>query len=223
MIPSRYQFPWFLILAVVIGITVLFFIGRYRIALDTDILASLPQGDPIITNARDVIIHHPIQDRIVIDIGQRGGNPERLIAAAVFLEKRLQECGLFKTVGLSREQQLFPELIAHVTENTSFLFTERDLQEKLAPLMTPEKIREALTTAQTTLTRLEGIGQAGLIARDPLGFRSIILQRLALLAPSGNVVFSQGQLLSADGKHLRDPLTCRCRPAMIPLKWTGSR
>lgn len=107
MSQSRYRFPWFLVLAVVIGVTALFFIGRYRIAVDTDILASLPQGDPIITDARDVIMHHPIQERIVIDIGHRGDNPERLIAGAMFLEK-LQECGLFKTVGLSREQQLFP-------------------------------------------------------------------------------------------------------------------
>ena len=108
MTPSRYRFSWFLILAVVIGVTVLFFIGRYRIALDTDILASLPQGDPVIADARDVMTRHPIQERIVIDIGHRGDNPEQLIAGAVFLEKRLQDSGLFKTVGLSREQQLFP-------------------------------------------------------------------------------------------------------------------
>jgi predicted RND superfamily exporter protein len=100
MTPSRYRFPWFLILAVVIGVTALFLIGRYRIAVDTDILASLPQGDPIIADARDVITHHPIQERIVIDIGQRGNNPERLVAEAVLLEKRLQNSGLFKTVGL---------------------------------------------------------------------------------------------------------------------------
>ncbi len=202
MSPSRYRFPWFLVLAVVIGVTALFFIGRYRIAVDTDILASLPQGDPIIADARDVIMHHPIQERIVIDIGHRGDNLESLIAGAMFLEKKLQECGLFKTVGLSREQALFPELIAHVTENFSILFNERDLQEKITPLMAPEKIREALMSARAGLTGLEGIGQAGIIARDPLGFRSIILGRMAPLAPSGNVVFSQGQLLSADRKHL---------------------
>jgi predicted exporter/16S rRNA G527 N7-methylase RsmG len=202
MSPNRYRFPWFLILAVAIGVTALFFIGRYRIAVDTDILASLPQGDPIIADARDVITHHPIQERIVIDIGQRGNNPERLVAEAVLLEKRLQNSGLFKTVGLSREQQLFPALIAHVTENFSVLFNERDLQGKIAPLIAPEKIREALTNAQAALTGLEGFGQADTIARDPLGFRSIILERMAPLAPSGNVVFFQGQLLSADRKHL---------------------
>jgi uncharacterized protein len=202
MSPSRYRFPWFLIFAVVIGVTALFFIGRYRIAVDTDILASLPQGDPIIADARNVITHHPIQERIVIDIGHRGNNPERLIAEAVSLEKRLQDSGLFKTVGLSREQQLFPALIAHVTENFSVLFNESDLQEKIGPLIVPEKIREALMKARAELTGLEGIGQADIIARDPLRFRSIILERMAPLAPSGKVVFFQGQLLSANRKHL---------------------
>jgi len=200
--PNRYRFPWFLILAVVIGVTALFLIGRYRIAIDADILASLPQGDPIITDARDVIAHHPIQERIVIDIGHQGNNPERLIAEAGLLEKRLQTSGLFKTVGLSREQQIFPELIAHVTDNFSILFHERDLREKIAPLLAPEKILQALMNAREALTGLEGIGQANLIARDPLGFRGSILERMAPLAPSGNVVFFQGQLLSADKKHL---------------------
>jgi predicted exporter len=207
---NRYRFPWFLILAVVIGVTALFLIGRYRITIDTDILASLPQGDPVIADARDVIAHHPIQERIVIDLGQRGDNPERLVAEAVLLGKKLQDSGLFKTVGLNREQQLFPELIAHVTENFSILFNENDLQEKVAPLLTPEKIREALTNARAALTGLEGIGQADIIARDPLGFRGSILERMAPLAPSGNVVFFQGQLLSADRKHLliiADPVT----------------
>lgn len=32
---------------------------------------------------RDVIMHHPIQERIVIDVGHRGDNRERLIAVAV--------------------------------------------------------------------------------------------------------------------------------------------
>ena len=198
----RYRFPWFLILAVVIGVTTLFLIGRYRIAIDTDILASLPQTDPVITAGRDVIMHHPIQERIVIDIGHRGDDPERLIAGAVFLERRLQECGLFKTVGLSREQQLFPELIAHVTENFPILFNEQDLQAKIAPLLSPEHIRESLTRARAGLTGLEGIGQAASIARDPLHFRGLILERMAPLAPPGNAVFSRGQLLSADRKHL---------------------
>lgn len=202
MSPNRYRFPWFLILAVAIGVTTLFFIGRYRIAIDADILASLPKGDPVIADARDVISHHPIQERIVIDIGQIGNNPERLIAEARLLEKRLQESGLFKTVGLNREQQLFPELIAHVTENFSILFNESDLRQKVAPLLAPEKIREALTKAKAELTGLEGIGQAEIIARDPLGFRGTVLERMAPLAPSGKVVFFQGQLLSADRRHL---------------------
>ena len=202
MSQNRYRFPWFLILAVCVAVTALFLVGRYRVAIDTDILASLPQGDPVIADAREVLTHHPIQERIVIDIGHREKNPELLVAGAVFLEKKLRDSGLFKTVGLGREQQLFPELIARVTGDFSVQFSERDLQEKIEPLLAPKKVREALTNSLAVLTNLEGVGQAGLVARDPLGFRNIILRRMAPLAPSANVVFSQGQLLSADRKHL---------------------
>jgi len=199
---KRYRFPWILILAVVVAVTALFLVGRHRIAIDTDILAALPKGDPIIAAARDVITHHPIQERMVIDVGHRQGDPALLVAGAVILEKKLQAGGLFKSVGLDREQQLFPELIDRATKDLSVEFDERELRESIAPLLAPEKVRAALVDDQADLAGLEGIGQTELIARDPLGFRSLILRRLAPLSPASNVVFSQGQLLSADRSHL---------------------
>lgn len=202
MSPSKYRFPWFLALAVLTGVTALFLIGRYRVSINTDIVASFPQGDPIIVDARDVIMRHPMQERIVIDIGHQGDHFEPLVAGAGFVEKCLRESGLFKSVGLNREQQLFPEMISYVMENFPVLFSERDLKEKIEPLLTPEKIREALMNDRAGLIGLEGIGQAGLIARDPLALRSIVLQRMAPLAPQKDVVFVQGQLLSGDKKHL---------------------
>jgi uncharacterized protein len=199
---KRYRFPWFLILAVVIGVTALFFVGRHRVAIDTDILAALPHGDPVIVAAKDVIAHHPMQERIVIDVGHRQNDSDLLIAGAALVEKKLQDGGLFKSVGLGREQQLFPDLLDRVTRDFSVEFGERELRESIAPLLAPKKIRDALVADQDALTGLEAIGQAGLMARDPLEFRNLILKRMAPLAPSSNVVFSQGQLLSADRTHL---------------------
>jgi len=207
---KRYRFPWLLILAVVLAVTTLFFVGHARIAVDTDILDALPQGDPIITSAKAVIAHHPIQERIVIDVGHRQKDSNLLVAAAVVLEKKLQAAGLFKSVGLSREQGLIPDLIVRVTEDFSVQFDEQELRESIAPRLAPEKIKEALGDDRVELAGLEGIGQTALIARDPLNFRSLILRRMAPLAPSSNVAFSQGQLLSADGGHLlilAEPIT----------------
>src|SRR5512139_3858148 len=202
MSQPKYRSPWPLISIVFVGVVVLFLIGRYRVLIDSDIVASLPQGDAIISDARYIIDNHPIQDRVVIDIGHRNSDPGFLITGAEFVEKRLRESGLFKTVGLSQHQQLFPELISHVTDHFPILFSERDLKEKVEPLLSPENVRQTLLNTYATLTSLEGIGQTSLIARDPLGLRSIVLQRLSTLGGSKNVIMVQGQLLSANKKHL---------------------
>jgi predicted exporter/SAM-dependent methyltransferase len=202
MFQHRYRLPWPLIMTVFVGVVGLFLIGQYRVLIDSDIVASLPQGDPVISDARYIIDHHPIQDRVVIDIEHRHSDPGLLITGAEFVEKRLRESGLFKTVGLSQHQQLFPELISYVTDHFPILFSERDLKEKVEPLLSPENVRQSLLDAYAILTSLEGIGQTSLIARDPLGLRNIVLQRLSTLGASKNVAIVQGQLLSSDKKHL---------------------
>ncbi|MBI5603260.1 MAG: MMPL family transporter [Deltaproteobacteria bacterium] len=204
------RFPWPLVMVVIIGLGLLFLIGRYRLAIDTDIVAALPQNDPVVADGRYVISHHPIQERIVIDLGHRGTDPEFLISGGELVEKVLGESGLFKTVGLRQYEKLFPDLIAHVAGHLPILFSEQDLQEQVGPLLSSENIRRTLTNTYSTLTSLEGIGQASLIARDPLEFRNIVLKRLSLLGSSQNVVMIKGQLLSADKRHLliiAEPLT----------------
>ncbi len=204
------RFPWPLIMIVFVGLGLLFLIGQYRLKIDTDIVAALPQGDSVVADGRFVIAHHPIQDRVVIDLGHRGNDIEILIGGGESAEKILWESGLFKTVGLSRYEKLFPDLITHVTGHLPILFSEQDLQEQVGPLLSPENIRRTLTNTYSTLTGLDGIGQASLITRDPLDLRNIILKRLSLLGSSQNVIMVKGQLLSADRKHLliiAEPLT----------------
>jgi uncharacterized protein len=199
---SKSRFSWPLFMTVLVGIAVLFLWGRNRLLIDSDLVASLPKNDPVVAAAAEVLAHHPMQERVVIDLGLKSSDPGALIKAAEFVEKRLGESGLFKTVGLSRYQHLFPELIAQVIDHFPILFSERDLKEKVEPLLAPEKIRQALTSAYTTLTSLEGIGLSSFIAQDPLSLRTIVLQRLTLPGSSEGVVLIKGQLLSADRKHL---------------------
>lgn len=198
----RLRSPWPLVMIVFIGLGLLFLIGRYRLMIDTDIVAALPQNDPVVADGRYVISHHPIQERIVIDLGHRGSNLEFLINGGEFVEKTLGESGLFKTVGLSQYEKLFPDLITHVTGHLPILFSEQDLRERVEPLLSSENVRRTLTNTLSTLSGLEGIGQASLIARDPLDLRNIVLKRLSLLGSSQNVVMVKGQLLSADKRHL---------------------
>ncbi len=188
-----------LIAAVVAGLAG---IGLYRIEIDTDIIGTLPVHDPVISDARYVIMNHPAQDQLVIDVSHQKQDQDILVEAGQFLEKKLMESGLFKSAGMKEIQNIIPELIFYIMENLPVLFTERDLNTHIKPLLEPAKVRKKLEENFSNLLNLEGIGQSELISRDPLGFRNIVLTRLSHLFPSQNAQFYRGQLLSSDGRHL---------------------
>jgi predicted exporter/ubiquinone/menaquinone biosynthesis C-methylase UbiE len=199
---QRYKLRWSFIIIVLLVVTGAFVIGLQRLIFDMDLVASLPQDDPILADARRVITHHPIQDRVVIDAGCSEANGDGLVSAALVIEERLRESGLFARVGLEQERQLIPELIFSITDRLPVLFSADELEENVKPLLDPVKIQEALSDHFAQLRRLESIGQSVLIARDPLNLRNLILQRLSHLAPAQNTRIYKGHLLSADNKHL---------------------
>ena len=198
----QYKLRWSFIILVLLVVAGLFIAGLYRLTFDTDLAASLPQDDPVLADARRIIANHPIQDRVVIDVALPRADPEGLIRAAALIEQRLRESGLFRRIGLAQEQQRFPELIFTIAERLPVLFSATELEEKVRPLLLPEKIRETISAHFAQLGQLESIGQTALISRDPLNLRQLILSRMADLAPTKNAQFHQGQLISADRKHL---------------------
>src|SRR5512137_2015506 len=107
----RYKLRWSFIALVVLAVAGLFLSALQRLSFDTDLVASLPQDDPVLADARRIIANHPIQDRVVIDVSLSRADRDALVQAATVIERHLQESGLFKRVGLGQEQQRFPELI----------------------------------------------------------------------------------------------------------------
>ena len=202
MFLQRYKLRWSFIIFVLLLVTGAFVTGLQRLIFDFDLVASLPQDDSILTDARRIITNHPIQDRVVIDVGRSEANGDELVSAAVVVEKRLRESGLFARVGLDQEQHLIPELIFSITGRLPVLFSARELEEKVKPLLDPLKIRAALSDHLAQLGHLESIGQPALIAQDPLNLGNLILPRLSHLAPTQNAQIYKGHLLSADHKHL---------------------
>jgi predicted exporter/SAM-dependent methyltransferase len=199
---QRYKLRWSFIIFVLLVVTGAFVIGLQRLIFDFDLVASLPQDDPILADARRIITHHPIQDRVVIDVGCSEANGDGLVNAATVIEKRLRESGLFARVGLDQEQQLIPELIFSITGHLPVLFSAKELEEKVKPLLDPAKIRAALSDHLAQLNYLESIGHSALIAQDPLNLRNLVLPRVSHLAPTQNAQIYKGHLLSADQKHL---------------------
>ena len=202
MFLQRYKLRWSFIGLVLVAVTGAFVIGLQRLMFDTDLAASLPQGDPVLADARRMITNHPIKDRVVIDIGRSEPDADGLVDAATVIEKRLRQSGLFARVGLDQEQQLIPELIFSIAARLPVLFSAEELQEEVKPLLEPAKIRAALSDHFAHLGRLESVGQTALIAQDPLDLRTLIFSRLSHLAPTQNAQILRGYLLSADKKHL---------------------
>jgi predicted exporter/ubiquinone/menaquinone biosynthesis C-methylase UbiE len=187
---------------VFLAVTGVFVTGLQRLIFDTDLLASLPQNDSVLADARRIITNHPIQDRVVIDIGRSEAGADGLVNAAMVIEERFQESGLFAHVGLDQEQQSIPELIISIANRLPVLFTEKDLDEKVKPLLEPGKIRAILSDHLAQLGHLESVGQTELIAQDPLNLRNLILSRLSYLVPSQNAQIYKRYLLSADKRHV---------------------
>lgn len=193
---------WRFLSLTVVVVTALFVLGFYRLDIDTDVVGSLPQSDPVIADAAYLFTHHPMQSQVVIDVALEKTDLDVLIACGRLVEKRLAQSGLFRSVGLEDMQKLMPELIDTVTQNLPVLFSAAELRERIQPLTETAAIKLRLGQLLASLQGLESIGQAALISRDPLDFRALVLARLSQLAPATGARIQQGHLLSADGRHL---------------------
>ncbi len=201
MPPRKYPVKWSIVIVTAVMVGLLFFWETHSLKIETDILESLPHSDPVLNSARQVISHLPIQDKIFIDLEQASGDQGSLVKAASILTDKLNKSGLFTKVGISDEANSFPELILHVNSNLPSLLSASDLEQKIKPLLTPAKIREAMARNRQNLEQLEGIGRAEMMSKDPLGFSGVILGQMSALLPAKQAQFYSGQLLSADGRH----------------------
>lgn len=175
--------------------------GGLRLTFDTDIVGSLPTDDPVIRDAVHLFKHHPLKDRITIDVGLDQSDPQRLVEIGLALESALLKSALFSGVGFEEMQSALPELVLHTAAHLSLLFSERDLEQEVLPKLSPGAIEKRLGQQLQQLAGMDAIGQYQLLAQDPLGLRDIILARLSSLAPTQNVRMVQGRLISTDGRH----------------------
>ena len=202
MIPSEKTINLPRLGAVLLAAAILFAIGFARITIDTDIVESLPAGDPVIADAVYIFKNHPVKDRIAMDIGIPEKNPDYLVAIAQQVELALEKSDLFGQVGFDDMQNGISELVFLVVDQLPLLLTATDLEHSVEPLLTPENIRSQLEKTVTALYGMNGIGQARLIGQDPLELRNPILAGLARLIPETTGRIYKGRLISADEKHI---------------------
>jgi len=181
--------------------------GMRQARLDTHILNALPTGDAVYRDAQYVMAHNPLQDQLVIDLSLTPANADRLVNAADHISQTMAQSGLFQSIGLAQFAQAGPQLPDLIVQRLPQLFTAAQLETHIAPLLTQAHIRRVMDANWRRLGRIDGIGQARLLATDPLEFRNAVFKRLAALLPASNSRYDRGYLLSADRAHLLLPAT----------------
>src|SRR5512137_921697 len=100
---------WRFLLLTVLITSGLFGVGVYRLDVDTDIIGSLPKTDPVISDATYLLLNHPMQNQVVVDVALKKADLDLLVACGKLVETRLKESGLFKSVGMEDAQALMPD------------------------------------------------------------------------------------------------------------------
>jgi len=197
----KYKINWLLAAVIAFIVAILFVWESNNLKIETDILESMPKGDPVLSDARRIIKYLPVQDRLIIDISRESTNKDELVKVASVVSDKLRASGLFTKVGITDEAQYFPDLMAHVSDNLPLLFNAERLEKEVKPLLESRRVKEAFAQNRQSLEQLEGIGRSAMMAKDPLGFSGIIFRQMSALLPAGKTQFYQGQLISEDGKH----------------------
>lgn len=190
------------LLATIACLVILAILGYANIEIDSDIVSSLPKKDPVLSDAAYVLKHHPMQDLVVIDISYQKKDPNVLVEAGSFVQKELKNSSLFSSVGMEAFEDLIPEIMLHVSQNLPVLFSEKELNQIIEPLLSSQNIKKKLKENYMGLQDINSIGMSEMLSNDPIGLSDTILSKLLYLSPSQNVNFYNGHLISKDGNHL---------------------
>lgn len=179
-------------------------LGMRRIHVESDLTASIPVGDQVLSSGRQLLSKHPLIDWVAIDLSLRDQSSDgaRLHEAADSVERSLTESKQFSRVGSADWQTGIEALRASLPGRLPSLFSKREIEQQIARRLSDDNIRARLADNLAQLGELDGIGQAREIGFDPLGFRELVYARLAALIPKTNAHLERNHLISPDGKHL---------------------
>ncbi|WP_155316802.1 methyltransferase domain-containing protein [Desulfosarcina alkanivorans] len=187
----------FALAAVTIIAATLLLVAVGRMTIVTDMTGAAPGNGPVAADGHHRSPALPIVDPIRIDIGATGGDGARLLAAAEWVETRLQQNDLFPRARNQPMPKRLADLSDQVIPHLPVLFTAGELQVQVAPLLTDRAIRQAMTRFRT-----DAPGQASSMAMDPLGLHRMVLARLAAMSQEPGAAIHRGRLFSADRRHV---------------------
>ncbi|MGD9311088.1 MAG: hypothetical protein PVG51_18240, partial [Desulfosarcina sp.] len=142
-----------------------------------------------------------LQNRMAIDIVSEKHDDPKLEAASELVENRLQQSGLFQSVGIRSVEQGISDLSDHFIRHLPYLLNSRQLQQLVAPRLEEQQIRQSLIAAKARFAET-AVGFSKLeTIKDPLGLRQIALSQLASLNALSGMTVEKGRFASADRRH----------------------
>jgi predicted exporter/ubiquinone/menaquinone biosynthesis C-methylase UbiE len=172
------------------------------IYIETNILYTLPRTNPVMADGHQVIVNHPYQNRVLIDLASSRKNPDSLAEAAKTIEDHLEQSGLFKSVGINDAGRIFSSLMTHSVRYLPVLLTAEDLEKKVAPMLEKDELEKRVRENLSGLFTMDASGQSRAMIKDPLGLRHIVLEKTKGLMPAGKIRFYKGRLFSEDLRHV---------------------
>lgn len=193
----------------------------FRVKIDNDILNVMPRTDSVTRDAREILKHNPVLDRVIIDLHINDSDPDKdlLAEAADIVAERLRQSGLFETVGIGEIAGVMPDLFMAITDNLPLMFDRNDLEKIETSHLTQSRVDDFVRSTRDMLSGLQGIGQAQLIDKDPLQLRYLVLGRLARSVFNQDAQVYKNHVISGDGRHL----LLICAPAFPATDTTFSR
>jgi len=173
-----------------------------RVDLEEDILATLPQHDPVVDDYRYTLRKFRQIDRVYIDVSVEQLGADKLTAAADAVFTRLSTNADYTRVMYRIEVGGQRKVVDFLTGALPNLFTDDDVKV-LETKLQPDEIRSYLTTMRRKLAGPEGMVLKDVVAADPIAMSALVVNKvLPLQTGFGDAQIVDGRITSGDGKHV---------------------
>ena len=173
-----------------------------RIDLEEDILAMLPQRDPLVDEYRYAIRKFRQIDRVYLDVGSKTDNPDQPGLAADAVYAALATNAAYARVTYRVEVGGQQKILGYLTGALPQLFTAADATA-LTRKLEPAAVRQHLTVMRQKLAGPEGMVLKEIVAADPVGMTELVVGKvLPLQTGFGDAQIVEGRITSGDGRHV---------------------
>lgn len=203
-ITKRYKWIFLVLLLLAFGFTT-FLASKLRFS--EDITKILPQSEKI-SNFNFVFANAKFMDKVILNIRLKDtlleANPNLLVSFSNQIEDSLSLKfipNLLRSIDKAPDDQEMLTIYDEVYKNLPLFLDEKDYK-RIDSLITKENIRSSLEANYKSLISPMGLGTKKMIARDPLHFTPIIMNKFRSFQLSDNMILHNDHFLTTDKQNL---------------------